>query len=397
MLNQTLSKDRILTDKERKNLAILDVIRKYAPIARAEISKHTGLNIVTISNYINNYLEKGVVVEGEFDVSTGGRKPILIEMNKDYGYVIGIGVCFNYIIGLMINMGTEIIFEVREKNNAKDISGMVDIILNVGDKLIKGSKIDKNKVFGIGIGIPGVIGEEGRIIHWPDAFGIKGNAVFFPIKERVKRHFNIPVFMENDANAALLGEKWLSTDRDVRNMIYFFSEVGAGFLLNGQLYRGSKFAAGEIGIISEDEEEKSPLARGRIDLGVSKMAAEVAKNGGTLLEGSYKKKGYVSFNDFVAVLKKGDEKAVKIAKKAAVAFGKKVAFWVNALNPDMVIIGGGIEDMGEIFLDQLRDTVYKWALDEALRDLRIIPSSFGYKAIAIGAGGVVTRELFLQI
>src|SRR3989338_5343295 len=70
-------RDRVLTDKERKNLAILEVIRKNGPISRTDISKITEFNIVTVSNYVNHYIKKGLVIEGELDESTGGRKPVI--------------------------------------------------------------------------------------------------------------------------------------------------------------------------------------------------------------------------------------------------------------------------------------------------------------------------------
>ncbi|MFH1645307.1 MAG: winged helix-turn-helix domain-containing protein, partial [Candidatus Omnitrophota bacterium] len=91
-IRQTLFRDQILSDRERKNLAILDVIRKSGPITRTEISKFTKLNIVTVSNYVNNYIEKGLVVEKGFDVSTGGRKPTLVELNASIGYAIGVDI-----------------------------------------------------------------------------------------------------------------------------------------------------------------------------------------------------------------------------------------------------------------------------------------------------------------
>ncbi len=78
MIKQILLKDRILTDKERKNLAILEVIRKNGPMSRMDISKNTELNIVTVSNYGNHYIKKGLVIEGELDESTGGREPALV-------------------------------------------------------------------------------------------------------------------------------------------------------------------------------------------------------------------------------------------------------------------------------------------------------------------------------
>jgi predicted transcriptional regulator len=84
-----LAIDRVLSDKQRKNLSILELVVKHGPISRTEISRQTGLNIVTISNYINEFIANGLVVEKGFDVSTGGRRPTLVELNPKFGYIIG--------------------------------------------------------------------------------------------------------------------------------------------------------------------------------------------------------------------------------------------------------------------------------------------------------------------
>ena len=115
MLKPGLAKDRIFSDKERKNLAILEVIRKEGPISRTDISKITEFNIVTVSNYVNHYIKKGLVVEGELDESTGGRKPVLVELNAKAAYIIGIGLNMLNVVGVLVDLETNIIYEVRRE------------------------------------------------------------------------------------------------------------------------------------------------------------------------------------------------------------------------------------------------------------------------------------------
>src|SRR3989338_220447 len=89
-LRENVLKSERFTEKERRNLAILDIIRRSREISRAEISKITHLNIVTVSNYIDDYITKGLVLEKGLDVSTGGRRPELLELNSKFGYTIGV-------------------------------------------------------------------------------------------------------------------------------------------------------------------------------------------------------------------------------------------------------------------------------------------------------------------
>src|SRR3989338_3961782 len=79
-----------LSDRERKNLAILDAIKRYGPISRTDISKLIKLNIVTVSNYVNNFIEQGLVIEKGLDISSGGRRPTIVELNPKSSYVIGV-------------------------------------------------------------------------------------------------------------------------------------------------------------------------------------------------------------------------------------------------------------------------------------------------------------------
>ena len=113
LIKQMLLKDRILTDKERKNLAILEVIRKNGPISRADISKVTELNIVTVSNYVNHHIKKGLVIEGELDESTGGRKPVLVELNPKVGYIVGVGLNMLSVVGVLVDLEINVITEIK--------------------------------------------------------------------------------------------------------------------------------------------------------------------------------------------------------------------------------------------------------------------------------------------
>ncbi len=278
-------RDRVLTDKERKNLEILEVIRKNGPISRTDISKVTEFNIVTVSNYVNHYIRKGLVVEGELDESTGGRKPVLVELNPKAGYIVGVGLNMLSMVGVLVDLETNVIYESKKErppiNNEEVITQLADLV----NEIISNSGIEKEKIVGLGIGIPGIIDERGRTIRWPGALGSKDVSICVSIKDAFEKRFNIPTFVENDANAAVLGEKWLGLDRDVRHMLYMFSGVGCGVLVDGEIYRGATGAAGELGIhnsrASGEVIQANALHLGRweMDLGMVNHARELLQKG----------------------------------------------------------------------------------------------------------------------
>lgn len=404
MIKQILLKDRILTDKERKNLSILEVIRKNGPISRTDISKITELNIVTVSNYVNHYLKKGLVIEGELDESTGGRKPVLVELNPKAGYIVGVGLNMLTMVGVLVDLEVNVIAELKRERLPENSELVIQQMVDMAAEIIEKADIDKQKIVGVGVGIPGIIDERGRTIRWPQSLGEKDLSVCLSIKDTFEKRLSIPTFVENDANAAVLGEKWLGLDRDVRHMLYMFSGVGCGILINGEIYRGATAASGELGISSprstrdHTKQIATQLGRWEIDLGIIDEAQEKIQKGENsilkdLVKGDLSK---ITFKEIVKAVKEKDPLTLKVVERAGHELGKKVAFLVNLLNPEIVVIGGGIEDCGAPLLDAVKAAVKEWSVEEASSQLKIIPSAFGENAVALGVVGIVAREVFAQ-
>lgn len=404
MIKQMLLKDRILTDKERKNLAILEVIRKNGPISRTDISKITELNIVTVSNYVSHYIKTGLVIEGELDESTGGRKPVLVELNPKAGYIVGVGLNMFNMVGVLVDLEINVITEIKRERAPENSETVVHQMVDLAAEMIEKSEVDKTKIVGVGVGIPGIIDERGRTIRWPQTLGEKDLSVCLSIKDTFEKRLNVPTFVENDANAAVLGEKWLGLDRDVKHLVYMFSGVGVGIIINGEIYRGATGAAGELGIsslkASRDEIKAiaTGLGRWEMDLGMTIRAQElVAKGSASILKdlaGGDPKK--ITFKELVKAVKEKDPVALKVVEEGGLALGKKISFLVNLLNPEIVVIGGGIEDCGAPLLDSIKTAIKEWSVEEAASHVKIIPSAFGENAVALGVVGIVAREVFAQ-
>lgn len=404
MIKQMLLKDRILTDKERKNLSILEVIRKNGPISRTDISKITELNIVTVSNYVNHYIKKGLVIEGELDESTGGRKPVLVELNSKAGYIVGVGLNMLSVVGVLVDLEINVITELKHERDPENSENMIDSMADMAVEIIEKSEVDKDKIVGVGVGVPGIIDERGRTIRWPQSLGEKDLSVCLSIKDTFEKRLNIPTFVENDANAAVLGEKWLGLDRDVRHMIYMFSGVGCGILINGEIYRGATGAAGELGITSSKSSKEyafdiaTQLGRWEMDIGMVRNAVGLLGSGqkSILKDFVNGNLAQLSFKDIVRGVKEKDPVALKVVEKAGEELGRKIAFLINLLNPEIVVIGGGIEDCGAPLLDSIKTAIKDWAVEEASSQVKIIPSAFGENAVALGVVGIVAREVFAQ-
>lgn len=406
----TLSKRRLidqveLNDHEKKNLQILDTIRKKGPIARAEISRLIGLNIVTVTSYVDQYIKKGVIKEVGIDVSSGGRKPTLVDLNPSAIFLIGVGLNLVDMIAVLCNLKGEIVFSVRHERPLQTGEALVMSMISLVQELIEKSKVDTGKVHGIGIAIPGIFNRDTSSVRWPVGLLNEDVSITVSIHGIFEEKFGIPTVVDNDANAAVFGEEWYGKGLGVQHAIYLYSGNGCGFMINGQIYRGANGSAGEwlFDMLKDNPlpqyVEAYHAGEWSIDLGIALLAqAGIKENKDSkiygLVKGDVKK---ITLMTVVKASEMGDAFAIHLLKDAGNRLGRKAAFLVNLFNPEILIIGGGIEIAGAQFLDAVRDTVKQSAVPEAVEKLRIIPSQLGENGVALGAVALVAQNYFISV
>lgn len=401
-----LATDMILSDKQRKNLSILELVIKHGPISRTEISRQTGLNIVTISNYINEFIEGELVVEKGFDVSTGGRRPTLVELNPKFGYMVGVGLTAQDIVGVLVDPKMKVICEVKKERAAGNSEAVIGRLVETVEEVLAKSKIEPDKIKGLGIGTPGVIDVESQTIKWLGPMGLSMVSISgVSLKDIFEKEFDIPTLVEHDAACAVFGERWFGFESEVNNMLYMYSGVGCGLIVNGQIYRGSNGSAGEVGIFNSAEPDpvsrrKESLCLGtwELDLGIAYYAKEAMRNGAgsKIFELAGKNSEKIDLNLVIEASKGGDKLANELLENAGQELGKKIAFLVNLLNPEVVVIGGGVEQAGSVFMDAAKKAIHSWTREENIRNLRIVPARLGGNAVAMGAACLVLQRIFMN-
>ncbi|MDP2939490.1 MAG: ROK family protein [Candidatus Omnitrophota bacterium] len=401
------------SERSRKNLVILETIRRSGPLSKTDISRLAGLNVVTVTNYIEELLRSSLICEKEFDVSTGGRRPVLLDLNADAGLTIGVGLNLLDMVGVITDLDGKIIARVKENRPNARAKEIVDCVLKIIRELIKQSESEKSKIKGIGIGIAGIVDSKSGTIRWPERIDDKGciyASIYIPLKDIIEKEFNLPCLIENDATVACFAEHWLSLEPQIENILYMFSGVGVGLMLNGYIYRGSCGCAGEPAIYNTKEDNLfncnfgSPcfMKRWEIDLGIlSNVRQGLSKDNQTrhsrILELASNDINKINLRDIFQAAKENDSLAVESIRLAGKRLGVKIAFLVNLLNPQVVVVGGGIEEAGSVLLDTIKDTVSCWAFEEMSRSVKIIPSRLGENSIALGAASLVVRQIFAQL
>jgi len=406
------------TEKERRNLAIIDIIRRSSEISRAEISRITHLNIVTISNYIDDYIQKGLILEKGLDVSSGGRRPELLELNSKYGYAVGIDLGpphiteDAYIVGVMIDTAGRTVAKAKIKKEEEPQDSLIKKTRDAVGQVLSKSKINKDKIKGVGIGIWGVLDRHGGSVRYAVEKG--GIFSYTALQTALERDFDISTLVEHDAAAGALGEKWmgLGLSSEAENIIYMCSDSGCGLILNGELYYGATKSAGELNINPPDpalgddncwaKYDYGCTFRSRgIDLGIASRARDFfnqkKSSSSKILELAGGKIEKITLDTVIKAAEADDAAAKSFLVEAGDYLGAKIAYLVNLFNPDAVVIGRGIEKAGDIFMDAVRKGAKKWAYEESLKVARIVPASLGEDSIACGASALVMQQIFARI
>ena len=229
-------------NKDKKNITrkkIINYVLNNHVTSKAGIAKELNLSMPTVLANVNDLLEKMVLEEtGEY-ASTGGRKAKSIGINKSYCHAMGILITANHIEMVLVNLGDEIIKKdrIRLKFTA-ELSYCTEVAQKV--KTFLEGELAKDTLLGIGVAIPGIIDQKERIVLKSHALGIENYSLRF-----LEQALEIPVYFENDANAAMLAEK----KQKYPNAIYLSLNhtLGGAFCIDGKLFRGQNQKAGEFG------------------------------------------------------------------------------------------------------------------------------------------------------
>jgi len=382
--------EKELGGKSQRNVRILELLRRKGPISRTDISKASGINPVTVSQYVDKLIDLDFVYEKSYDVSSGGRRPLLLDINPKAAYTIGIGVNLFGCHGVLVDLDGQVVRRAGRLVSVKDPGIFLEQVVAIIDELLQGDSAIRKKLKGIGVGLGGIIDEERELVRWPSAAGDQSYAsVSMPLKKFLTQRYETPVLLANDADMACFAEHWFSFDQSIRNIVYMYSGVSCGLLLNGELYRGKNGCVGEL-FVNHCADSKTSMGdvgflhAWHHDLGLLARA-------NALLVASGSSQRVNTIDDVFSLDADG---VLSILDDAAHALGVKIAFLVNILNPDAVVIGGGFERGGRLFIEAVESYVRRYAFDEMTKSLQIVPTGIGDNGVALGAAAMMAKNVF---
>ncbi len=388
--------------KEINQSIVLNITRNYGPISRADIAKKTKLSSTTVSTLVDDltkqeYLEE--IGEGE---SSGGRRPILLKFNPASHFVIGVELEGKNISVAVTDLKINIISKLTEEIKNSDESLVIDEIINLVQQVIEKSRLKFEKIVGMGVGATGLIDTKMGIIR--QAVNLNWKDV--PLKNLIEKKFDeIPIYIDNIANVAALGEKWAGAGREAKNLIYIRigTGIGAGIILNGTIYEGSNGNAGEIGHMTIEPNGPRCRCGNRGCLEALASGAAITKRAITEMLGGrdtlIKELTSGSIEEITAKIvaeaaKMGDKLSLEIWEEVGEYLGIAIANLINMYNPQIIIIGGGVAQAEKLLFEPIKRTVKKRALPGPGKLVKIVPSQLGENVSIIGAASLALEKTF---
>jgi len=390
--------------KEINRSLVLNLIKSQGPISRKDLASLSNLSPATVSGITADFIASDLVHEMGEGESTGGRRPILLRLNHQAGFVVGVKLMERTIISALTDLDAQVLYHrVTELPVAQLLpDGPVDpevvlpVLIQAIEHTIVESAVVRNRVLGIGIGLAGLIDNQRKTCLYSPFFGWRNVEVAEPLIT----HFNLPVYLENDVNTLTIAEKWFGYGHDIDHFLVITvgRGIGVGIVVNGQFYRGAIVGAGEFGHITLASD--GPLCacgkRGCLEALASDPAVVRQAKAAIALEErtTLAKAAPLTIEAIVAAAEKGDKLARKLLADSGHWLGIGVATLINILNPQLVIVGGEGVLAGEWRFDPMRQAIKAHTFNGLADDLDIIIEPSGDEAWARGAACVVLGELF---
>lgn len=385
--------------KEHNTRLVLKTIYNQDGISRAEIARATRLTKTTVSNIVADLILEGLVEETGYGSSDGGKPPILLSVLDEARYFIGIDLANSEFRGATVDLRGDIVNRFSLSVSKHDGDAALELVHTLIKKLLAAS--DKS-IRGIGIGTPGLMDPKNGVIRqavnldWRD----------LPLRRLLEERYNLPCYIANDCQAAALGEYTFAHNSRTSNLVVVKvgRGIGSGIVLNGKLYYGDGFGAGEIGhlVVIEDGESCACGNRGCLETvastqAVVKRARRIALNNpNSLLHQFATTPEAINTETVLQAFNAGDDDLRKIITEAGEYLGMAIANIVGVLNVQHIVIAGSMARFGDILLKPIVKEMRKYSMSFLADETEVAFSSLGQDIVIKGAASLLlANELHL--
>ncbi len=381
---KTLSQDQI---REINRANILKIMKHHSEITKQDIAAALKLSIPTVTTNVNQLMEEGFVEEAGVGDSTGGRKPMILKLVENARFSVGVNISPDSVSLILNNLRhvtiDETFFEYKKEYSFKDVLNRLETEIN---SLLMRNGIEKSKVSGVGISLPGLVDEAKLILEYAPNIKVR-DFDFQEFQERLQ----LKIFIENEANVAAYAEIALKKTSSMRNVVYvsITEGVGTGIIIDQHIYKSKNKKAGEFGHMRISD-SSSPCNCGRTgcwELFASKKA---------LFRYYQEQTGIIPLSlDQVFAEQSFNEPAVHRAIESYIDYlFVGIENIILALNPEYVIIGGELGKYDKEMLKLINGTNPMKSNFVEYEGTKVVFSSLKDKGSLIGAALLPFDELF---
>jgi len=357
--------------------------------SRVELARQLKLAPSTIGIYVDELIADGFLREGRKDRRTSGRPPTILELNPHAGRFVGIDFEARMLRTIVVDFSHQ---TLNERQYAILWSDGVDEVLAKIELAVDEITGKGPPLLGVGIAVPGLIdSRRGVALHYRHIRGWRN----VPLVERISKRFDCPIYLEKNVRAMALAEQRFGQGRGVDSFLCVGvrSGIAAGLVVDGRLLYGHDHLAGEIGCwpcdAGDGQAEGQTLEQRASVAAVLGHLDAVRAGRPTSLT---LKRQRISLDDALEAARAGDELTREILERSARVVGRAIAQFSQLLNPSKVIVAGPFAELGDMFMQPMREEVSKLAAAPHNTPPSVAASQLGAFAGAIGAAALAVHQ-----
>lgn len=371
---------------------VLNAIKTYGPIGRADIARRIGLSPATVTSISAKLIAQDLVLEKAAGDSSGGRPPILLVINPKGGYVVGIKLTETHAICALTDLEAMIVAKSSMKLSGHQPEQVVEDLVKLVNEFLRKQRIAKKQLLGIGLGVAGIVDAEAGILRQSPIYGWDN----VPLRDMLQSKLRVPVYIENDVNTLTLTERWFGHGQSLDNFLTVTvgRGVGLGIVVNGQFYRGQTGGAGEFGHITINSD--GPLCacgkHGCLEAYVGDPG--LIRAGQEAYECGDLSATVETVDELIAMAQAGERAAQRVFEEAGRILGIGIANLVNLFNPTKIIISGEGTREGDFLFESMKESIQRHTMPGLFDPNTVEIAPWGDDAWARGAAGIVLLEVF---
>ncbi|MCB8977492.1 MAG: ROK family transcriptional regulator [Ardenticatenaceae bacterium] len=376
--------------KQHNARLVLKSIYDAGDVSRADLARLTGLTRATVSNIVAGYLDKGIVAETGVGPSIGGKPPILLSMVPNARQLICLDLGSEQFTGALVNLRGHFEKQISLPVNGRTAQAALDLVYELVDQLLSHVTAP---VLGMALGSPGLIDADAGLVKqsvnldWHD----------LPLQQLLADRYPFPVHIANDSHLAALAEYSYGND-DTRNLVLIKmgQGIGSGIVLNGRIFYGEGFGAGEIGHVSVVDNGElcscgnmgclETVSSVRAMLRQAKTAA--AQNPDSLLATN----SPITWEILRQACQQGDATAQQIVTQAGDFLGLAVANLVGILNVNRIVIAGNVAQTGDLFIGAVKNSMARRVLPKLAVDTAVQYATTESNLVLLGASALILSQ-----